>query len=183
YFANEVFGGTGGGSIEYNSGSCDGWGSGDGGGHYFDSVEFQDSAASEGFAHFFAAATWNSTTDSDCEFIYYKPVDYDLRNGVEDPNGNYSCTAIGHFMEDYCNGDSPYVGLGNEADWLLFLWDLMKSYNSNAENIYDIWDAAQPGQGDWDRFECNDNLRAAAVNLGFSSFLWDLAAAVNGVDH
>jgi hypothetical protein len=147
--------------------------------HDWTSKEYQTAAAVEGFAHYFAAALWNDRED-DCEYYYYKEVDFDPRDSHGDGEAGdlYSCESGGAFMEDECG--TPYDDRGVEVDWLRFWWDLYTDQNVSHDSIVDIWDGANPRS--WNLSIVYSRLRDAADAEGVDLNDWDEEAEYNGVD-
>ena len=89
--------------------------------HCLQSREYVGAAAAEGWAQFFATATYNSRFEEDCVFVYYKPVL--LEDGTETgPPYVVDCTEFPQWMNTHC--DPGDLDLGNEWDWLTFFWSL-----------------------------------------------------------
>lgn len=95
--------------------------------HCFQSLEDIGSAASEGFAHFYAARTFNEIGEGDCTFVYYKDYLTSPAAGapVLGPPVPIDCQTPLRIHDTYC--DLPVPNLYNqeggvEADWMHFLW-------------------------------------------------------------
>ncbi len=101
--------------------------------HSFDSEEWATAAASEGMAHFYAAAAWNWPGESDCKwYSYYDGSIVDCENGSK-------------YLTNTCHGgDFPWKKAGSELDWLRFWWDAHSDCDIAFGAIMDIWDAANP---------------------------------------
>jgi hypothetical protein len=121
--------------------------------HEMQEKDFQSAAATEGWAHFFAAVVYNSTTQTDCGFVYYEEQDYDLDGFPEsaDPHvlncesGPSVVTAKDYYSE-VCE---PLAGVHeNRAvplDWLRFWWDFVSEEAAvEFSDCIDILDLADP---------------------------------------
>jgi hypothetical protein len=96
--------------------------------HCLNSVEIDESAAQEGFGHFFAARLWNHRPgDADysgCHFNYYKQVTAPLLNATDQVHPvAIDCDVTASHRNSTCgtvllDGD---IG-GSEVDWLRFFW-------------------------------------------------------------
>jgi len=162
--------------------------------HEAASKEYQSAAANEGIAHYYAAAVWNDTTESDCGFYYYKSIDWDLVEGndpqeVDCEDAPMSGLANANYLEDLC--DKPWLDLGTEWDWLRFFWDLTTDEGVSTEHIFDLWDESNPdtwtSTANSDTADTGDpevNMRYAADNHVPDLLKeWDAQAATNGIDH
>lgn len=111
------------------------------------SKEYQSAAASEGFAHYYAAVSFNDTAQSDCGFAYYKSTDWNLDDNL-DPQwvsceGGPMTGVDGHdYLGDWCTG--TLTNRATEWDWLRFLWDLDTDEGVTTEQIFEIWAGAYP---------------------------------------
>ncbi|MCB9670167.1 MAG: hypothetical protein H6736_17480 [Alphaproteobacteria bacterium] len=168
-------------------------------GHVMDTKEYQSAAANEGFAHYYAAVSWNLTNQTDCRFGYYKPVDFN-HDGTSDPGSNLNCeggpalttppggsppapVAAGDYLADQCA--TPYGNRGTEYDWLRFWWDIDTDGGLSTTDIADIWDLADPyawrptdsGTAPLPRLE----IQQAFTDAGFQQ-AWTSWAPYNGVD-
>jgi hypothetical protein len=134
-------------------------------GHYIDSREWQTAAAYEGLAHFYAAATWNDESESDCEFR------------GEDCEGG----TTGHQVDwlDQCDGN--LTNKGNELDWLRFWWDLHTDLDASVADIFLIWGDANPHN--WDSSQVFARLRQHAPSHGISTGNFEAWGATNGNNH
>jgi hypothetical protein len=91
--------------------------------HALHSEEWSSSALTEGFAQFYATAVWNSTSESDGAFHYYKDdykdgtvQDVDMASG---PLGGEDA-----YLRNVCPGtDAEKAGHGVELDWSRQFWD------------------------------------------------------------
>jgi hypothetical protein len=91
--------------------------------HALHSEEWSSSALTEGFAQFYATAVWNSTSESDGAFHYYKDdykdgtvQDVDMASG---PLGGEDA-----YLRNVCPGtDGEKAGHGVELDWSRQFWD------------------------------------------------------------
>ena len=83
--------------------------------HCLQSSERQGAAQLEGYAHYFAANTWNSRADTECVFTYYKGFRKpDLT--IDQPPAAKSCRTAARWGETYC----PVAERSTEYDWLGF---------------------------------------------------------------
>lgn len=140
--------------------------------HHFDSEEWQERGAAEGFAHFYAASVWNDPDEEDCEFYYYKhgEVDVNPRNCVAESGTANIYTCMGTFwiggrdgvskdgfLEDGCFNFLPSPNCewdsmcsendestSNEYDWLRFWWNLVHDQGTAFSTVCEIWDDADP---------------------------------------
>mgnify|MGYP000710298022 CR=1 FL=1 len=118
--------------------------------HEMASKEWQSAAIREGWAHFYAAVSFNVLTQSDCGFVYYKSIDYDL-NGTTDAGSTYhdiSCEQgpdnlfttptvdAKDYLGDWCSGTLSHRS--TELDWLRFWWDFVQE-----ESTVEVEDAAE----------------------------------------
>ncbi len=123
--------------------------------HELHSKELQSSAVWEGISHFYAAVAFNETSESDCVFVYYKVIDWNLNEDPADLQENagspVSCESgptiapNPDYLGSYCTGILD--NRGTEYDWLRFWWDLTSKENVSVATIYDIWDGAE--SDDW----------------------------------
>lgn len=170
------------------SGNCPG----QNGNHWAISVEYQSAAVVEGLAQFYAAATFNSTAESDCYMTRNggATTDWD-RDGT--PDGSiYSCEGAPvpgtadafDYYGDWCLGadnDNRAV----EYDWQRFFWDLTVDQSVPVNDIFDIYDNASPstwfktGDGTGS-FYPSTRMRNAANSLGYLTE-WDAEDNKNGV--
>jgi hypothetical protein len=79
------------------------------GGHTMWSKEYITTAFNEGFADFYAVDTWNDHNQQDGVYVSWD-TPYEADPGA----GNI-------WMRYHCQ--SPYIGYGNETDWMRFFWD------------------------------------------------------------
>jgi hypothetical protein len=96
--------------------------------HCLQSKEMAWAAQGEGFGHFFAADTWNDSSEANCTFAYYK--EFKESNGAETPPPMAkSCSDQVRWMESHCWQTSDR---GTEFDWMGFYWQL----NNKTSNKY-----------------------------------------------
>lgn len=82
--------------------------------HEMGSKEWQSTAAMEGFANFYSSTIWNNITQSNCDFVYWAPIDWDL-DGTDDESSNSSFPCFG----DPCvAGECASPSFMNDEDWL-----------------------------------------------------------------
>lgn len=162
--------------------------------HEMNQKEFTSAAASEGWAHFYAAVAFNDSSDTSCGFVYYKPQDYNLNTVVETAANTYLDCDIGPtspnvadfaYMETYCDG--TFENRGVELDWLRFWWDFYTETTVTFTTCADIFDGANPKNwNDTDAGTLFDDpffrLAVSADNEGWGTEFLDHAAD-NGVDH
>jgi hypothetical protein len=131
---------------------------GTGGSHHFTEKEFQSAAAVEGFAHYYAAVSWNKTNESDCYYVPNKIVDWDAdgsTTGSWDTSGVFTCEGGGpvspsttidarDFYTDYCMAGGSNNNRGTEYDWLRFFWDLDTDESMSFTDILTVWDDSNP---------------------------------------
>lgn len=134
-------------------------------GHKMSSREYQGQAANEGWAHYYAALAFNTTSDHNCWFYYYKSVDWN-----DDDNNDPAATnceggwmdlhlSAGETLEaeqdDWMDRDYLVEGCyareggeldnrGTEFDWLRFWWDFDTDQSRTFDNAVDIWGASDP---------------------------------------
>lgn len=144
--------------------------------HDLVSKEWQSTGFIEGYAHFYAATVFNDPAEYDCEFFYYKSIDFD-KNGFGESPRVRDCEVGGDYLGTHC--DAPLTNRSTEYDWLRFLWDLHTNEGETFTNITDILDRANPRN--WTEATVYDRLRDAAIVEGVSASAWDDIAAYNGV--
>ncbi|RME24231.1 MAG: hypothetical protein D6798_11685 [Deltaproteobacteria bacterium] len=162
--------------------------------HALNSEEYQGAAAAEGIAHFWAAYAFNDESELDCAFDWYgdwidwennghttgSVWDADLVSCAIYPNLALLTHGIGSgdYAADMCTAGA---GRAVEYDWLRMLWDLVSAEGIPVEDVYDIWDAADP-QG----WASDGTDAAAAMSAGAATVGWqpetDTEAAFNGTD-
>jgi hypothetical protein len=163
------------------------------------SKEFSSNAFVEGFAHFYAAQSFNAISyGADCEY-QRSSVDWDLSGSAANDVTTFSC-AGGFSSGTLTIDDSDYLGdnclstgysdnRAAEYDFLRALWD-MTTYNSaSVDTIFDIWVAASPddwnmtGNGTGSNYP-SSRLSSGAYAVGGSTLQasWDWVASVNGTD-
>jgi len=144
---------TGDTSAAFNTGACPG-----GNGHSRDSVEFQSAALSEGFANFYAAISFNDTSDADC--MYWSSTRVDWTQGQSFETHEIPCVGAssnGLPADSYlafCNGASaPWPNRANEWDWTRAFWELNQEMGFHkVTELHDLADAptwAQAGVLPW----------------------------------
>lgn len=152
------------------------------------SMEYQGAAASEGFAHYYAAVAFNLTTEYDCMFSYYKPVDWDRDADLDEGDAScevepYSGVGGADYLGSWCSG--YLVNRGTEWDWLRFLWDLDTDEGVATTTIFDIYVSSDPdswtatGSGSGGSYPAA-RLRSAASTEGVLTE-WDDWDNYNGV--
>jgi hypothetical protein len=151
------------------------------GSHSMLSKELSRCAVAEGFAHFYAAAVFNSHTDDspyECWLHYYKTVDGDptpiVNCELDWPDGPFDERS----MENNCS--TPWAGMGTELDWFRTFWDVLSDPPTafTVEDITDWLDSAEY----WHDYFAYDRLDAAANAIGGDlDAKWDAAKTRNGI--
>ncbi len=104
--------------------------------HCLNSRELDEDSMQEGYAHLFATALFNSPTQSDAKFVYYK--DYRTYTGGEEsapyPHNVVPTTPF-RWMETLC--PDSMSGRGTELDWLAFMWRI-RSQTTNKYSFVDV---------------------------------------------
>ncbi|WP_444995954.1 hypothetical protein [Aliikangiella sp. IMCC44359] len=98
------------------------------GGHSMASKEYSSCAASEGFAHFYAAVAFNDTSQDNCSFHYYKNEfgnDSSPIVNCEAGNGQF----VTRYLENECVGSQN--GYSTELDYLRAYWDVLTDGTGN----------------------------------------------------
>lgn len=135
-------------------------------------------ALSEGFAHFYAADTWNNHYETDCKYEYYKD---ELRNGDNTPaidcelsDSNFPTNALGSVCGSWLQANH-----GTELDWLRTFWDMHTRANGPSFTSIVRWiDSAEP----WQAHQCSSKLDDEAGDLGGQlGAAWDVYGSYNGV--
>ncbi|NLH49205.1 MAG: hypothetical protein GX444_11460 [Myxococcales bacterium] len=153
----------------------------DSAGHDLLSMEEQRAAINEGWAQFYAAATWNDEEESDCEFYTLSNLDYN-RDGYIDFIYSFSCLPGTGYENTYC---TSYNIMSTEYDWMRFFWMWHhggKSIGSLVEVIVDsnptTWQCGTPAQC----YAVYTGLRYSAITgHGYSQVTWDLWAPLLGL--
>lgn len=109
------------------------------GNHSMGSEELADCAFTEALAHFYAADVWNSHSEFDGNFQYYKEefgsdlpaVDLEAPTGADRsmPLVGGSAPFPAPFI-DQCGSPSSLANHGVEVDWLRVLWDVHTNTNN-----------------------------------------------------
>lgn len=88
--------------------------------HCMQSLEYGNAAQVEGWAHFYAAKTFNDPSEENCRINYYKEF---LREDgtVASPPVKIDCRNSQKWMLDHC--DATGYDFGVELDWMQFLWN------------------------------------------------------------
>lgn len=156
--------------------------------HCLQSRHHTSLGSTEGFAHYFAARTFNDPTEYDCVFPYYK--EFLTSGGTQPPPYVVDCTAQTKWMETQC---PVTTGEGVEMDWMQFFWALMRPV-ADATTMADldaIYDGAcggtcssHPTVGDNVLY---DGLRTAAQThygaLSAKQQFFEDEASQHGVNH
>jgi hypothetical protein len=118
--------------------------------HCLQSLERDEDAQLEGFAHFFAAKVWNAQDQDDCWFNYYKELlDVACPPGVEDeqckpfdgliraaPPVPFSCKQPTKWRNRHC----PLPQYATEFDWMGFYWSVNTSGDPGRLRMRDLFD-------------------------------------------
>jgi hypothetical protein len=142
------------------------------------SMEEQRAAIVEGWAQFYAAATWNEEEENDCEFFTFSILDYD-RDGQIDVIYSYSCLPGVGYEDTFCSNDTDNL-MSTEYDWMRFFWMWHhggKSISDLVEVIVDsnpsTWQCGTEAQCD----AVFNGMREAAVDdRGWDGILWNFWA-------
>jgi hypothetical protein len=158
--------------------------------HSMRSLEYQEAAFGEGFAHFFSADVWNDHDLDTCQFRYYKQIF--VPPAAVGGTGTWVTPTVdcesgtANFPEAYLDHEGCVAnqqGRGVELDWMRMFWDLHKG--SSAISMSDIVAWLKTSR-DWDGTKVcvYQYLDAGAPGMG-STFnkLWNTAASDNGIDH
>ena len=162
------------------------------GSHSIASKEKQSGALNEGWAHFFAASTWNNMSESDCKFKYYKnDIDHDADGtpidkptiDCEYPDFQGSYPIIHRqWLNNYCSHDDETYA--NEWDWLMTFWDLVSEYS-----YVDYMDVVNMLVGVSGKFSSNETdlycrlrISASTISPTFDD-RFNTKAAYNGVNY
>jgi hypothetical protein len=137
-------------------------------GHQPTSAEFQSAAIWEGTANYYAATTWNSSTEVDCELLWAYALDWDNADwdgdaaddrsalpwscaGSSEYDPGYPLPSVQHY-ESYCRTHGPELGnRSTELDWTRLWRDLDHALDLSTTEIFDIYDEADPRHWDWDQ--------------------------------
>jgi hypothetical protein len=140
-----------------------------GNGHSRTSKEYSDCAIGEGFAHFYAADTWNNAAGVGCGFSH--------AGGPPGPGDDCEGSSVHPtaYLRTVC--DAPRAGMGVEWDWLRLYWDLHGNspYASHSE-IVNWFKDADP----WNATNGYVKLDAAADRVGGDL---DTVWRTNGLAH
>ncbi|MEQ1504472.1 MAG: hypothetical protein ABMB14_19695 [Myxococcota bacterium] len=168
-------------------------------GHWMTSKEYSSAAAVEGWAHYYAALTFNRTDQSDCTFVFNKSADWDGDGAIDAkakepfdcdgaPMWAFTPASVSddNYYADVCVSP-PVDDRGTEYDWLRFFWDLSTDEGLTFGDVASVWDAANPKNWDknggglfasddpWDRVSTNAPAALAASVIAQGS--------MNGVDN
>ncbi|MBZ0272830.1 hypothetical protein K8I61_12400 [bacterium] len=149
--------------------------------HDFISLEWQNVAAKEGFAHYYAATVWNDIEESDCEYFYYKTIWFNKAGQLVHVPQNYSCESGNNYLSANCDPYDDNQSL--EYDWLRFWWDLMTDDGVTFNTIMDVWTGSAPSDWEDEGVGVYDALRDAADLESVDLLDWDAQAAYNGIDN
>lgn len=152
------------------------------GSHTMISKERSRCAMAEGFAHFYAAAVFNSHTDDspyECWFHYYKEIDGDstpiVNCELDWPDGPFDEA----FMEGNCGG--PWDGMGTELDWMRTFWDVLSDPPA-ADTMEAVLEWIDNADYWYDYSAFNSLDQASNLIGGDFDGKWDIAKTRNGVD-
>jgi hypothetical protein len=94
--------------------------------HTTRSLEWQASAAMEGFANFVATAVWNDFDQPDADGVLVRGHEHDPTD-----NGVFQLGEHGRYFENnHCNDGCP-SGQGVGLDWSQFFWNFLTDFPSN----------------------------------------------------
>jgi hypothetical protein len=144
-------------------------------GHTMRSKEWQRSAVSEGFAHFYSAAAWNEfiPNDHDCHFRYYKIVGGALRS-LDCASGSGDPIFPDAYTWQNCQGTYSALGYGSELDWMRTFWRTMTD-DYDASTYQPVLDLDQicdwiESADDWGLGDATWKLNTAATSIGGSLY-------------
>jgi len=134
--------------------------------HCMQSSEYYSAAIKEGFAHFYATTVWNSKSNGEGEFGYYKKF-LPVSGPVQNPPIAFDAAEAYTWRNNHC----PKAGRGVEMDWMSFFWSWhtdnhFGGSNSKAsmEDIYNVIKQTCGGWCDGDEINWN-NFKQAAHDL------------------
>lgn len=109
--------------------------------HCLQSGEQTSTGQVEGFAQFVAARAFNSPSQSDCRFNYYKEFLHPDQS-VSLPPVNTDCKTAVQWRDSFCF----YPNVGTEFDWMQFYWNLNTAAVNriHMQELYAIYAAACP---------------------------------------
>jgi hypothetical protein len=147
------------------------------GNHSILSKEESRCAMAEGFAHFFAADVFNSHSQDDCSFTYYKTTN-GVANPVVDCEGSNPGFPVGPYGQCWYGG----WGYGNELSWMRQFWDIHTYGSTNPSlNTMVTWINKVSSLSDKNAYQ---RYHAAAQASGVSSTVetaWEGLDAYNTV--
>jgi hypothetical protein len=147
--------------------------------HSMRSEEWAGAAASEGWAHFYAADVWNDHGEDNCGFEYYKEVggDDDPTVDCESANGDFPRERL----DADCGGTSQH---GVELDWLRQFWDVHTNSSTVNSPHFTTMSSWLETAGSWSRSDVYTVLDAEANDVGGDlNTYWDSVKDFNGVNH
>jgi len=142
--------------------------------HCIQSLEQYAAGFIEGFGHFYASKLFNSRSQSDCKFVYYKEIS--IIFGVLDPPMGVDCDLSIQWRDQYC---SHIANSSTEMDFMRFLWRLYADGPNrlSADEIDALFTQADlpAGAMTWTHLH---NAAAAVLGLGSAKYdnLVDLAS-------
>ncbi|WP_437587964.1 hypothetical protein [Sorangium sp. So ce1000] len=166
--------------------------------HCLQSLEEPNAVQVEGFAQYFAAKAFNADMESDCTFVYYKPIantacmpgvtdcELDPATGlyVNQPPIPVSCKQAVQWRNTHCidqNSSPDLLSFGTEYDWLEFLYGV-DSHPSPTERwkMKDIFNAyvAACSESAQNISTCTDKRVSWDGGLGHESLLEGVALLV-----
>lgn len=129
----------------------------DAGGRNIASREYHSEAATEGWAHFYAAVTWNNVSQSDCDFGFWTDVNWNLDNiGDETPVGDELPEGGDPNGPDFDHFDATAA----DADWVL---------TCEGDPTDDVYDPPLEGFPWYDWIQARDWLDEVATNVNSNS--------------
>lgn len=144
------------------------------GAHSMASKEHNSCAASEGFAHFYAAATYNNSSQDDCKVHYYKNEfgnDSSPIVDCETSNGAF----VTKYVENSCVGNP--TGYSTELDYMRAYWDVLTD-GTNNPSVNDI--VTWGSNANWGTSNATSRLNSTAS--GAISNKWPTARDNNGLN-
>ena len=181
-----------GGSREVASSSAAAVGGCTGGtGHNVNHSEYQSRAATEGTADIWAAMTFNMVSSgADCGFKSVQAVDWDNDGSNNDQEFDCDGTLYGSidgndYLGDECDDEAHH---GTQLDWLRFWWDMLTDESLDDDDVFAIWNEADPDTWETEDTPTNASYKPAArLDDAADTVLstpnnWTTVAATNGTD-
>ena len=144
--------------------------------HSMGSLEWSNCAFTEGWAHFYAADTWNSHSQLDCVFRYYKGS-----NRTVDCEGTQTPAWPVGYIGNVCTVSS-HDGRGVELDWLRQFWDVHTN-QTGSPSFTDMANWVRDASS-WNKRKAYTELDKEADTVGGTlDENWDNTKLVNQVNH